>query len=142
MRRLFRDLPDRFLLPCLLTAAALLLEPAQGLAQFGIGMWNAPKLSSSDLVIIRKLARHDLTGKPNGTALPWSNPDSGNSGTVTLVNSFPSQGRECRRVRYLIKPGPQQASFAQTTTYVLTNCRLADGTWKIDQDAQPDASGQ
>lgn len=122
----------------LLAAGLALIAPAEAGAQYGKTFRTATKLSSADIDIIRKVVREDLTGKPNGTTLPWSNPQSQNSGTVTLLGSFPSQGRDCRRVKYLINPGPGQLSSAKPAAYVLTNCRLEDGTWKIDDKAKPD----
>jgi hypothetical protein len=38
----------------------------------------------------------------------------------------------------VIKPGPDQPAQVQTTSYVLTNCHLPDGSWKQDSHAQPD----
>jgi hypothetical protein len=120
--------------------ALLLLWPADASAQYGRTFRTTIKLTSSDLLIIRKIVREDFSTKPNGTTLPWSNPESQNSGTVTLLNRFSSEGRDCRRVRYLVNPGPQQPPAVISATYVLTSCRLADGSWKLDNAAQPDAS--
>jgi surface antigen len=143
MRRIIRGLWRHLRSPLLLTAAALLLlAPVAGFAQYGTTFRSSPKLTSTDIAMIRKLVRQELTGKPNGTTLSWRNPESENSGTVTLIDSFPSRGRDCRRVRYVVNPGPKQASFARSATYVLTNCRLPDGTWQIDKQARRDTSGQ
>ncbi len=119
-------------------AAALLLMTAPGWAQLGKSFRTAPKLTSTDIAMVRKLVREDLTGKPKGTTLSWSNPDSTNSGTVTLLNTFTSQGRDCRRVRYTVKPGVKQPADVKPATYGLTSCRLADGSWKVDNNAKPD----
>jgi len=99
-----------------------------------------PKLTQSDLAIIRHLVRVDLTGKPNGTRLSWDNPDSTNSGTVRLLDTFVSRGRNCRRVEYVIKPGPKQPAATTSNTYVLVNCQLLNGAWQIDSQAKPDRS--
>jgi 17 kDa outer membrane surface antigen len=120
--------------------ALLLVWQTSASAQYGRTFRSSIKLTSSDLVIIRKIVREDFTAKPNGTTLPWSNPESQNSGTVTLLNRFNSEGRDCRRVRYLVNPGPQQPPSVISATYVLTSCRLADGSWRLDNSAQPDAS--
>lgn len=121
-----------------IAAALLLILPTDASAQFGRTL-RAPHvtLTTSDFEIVRKIVHEDFTGKPNGTSLPWKNPDSQNSGMLTLLDTFPSKGRECRRVKYDIRPGPNQPGV-YSNTYVLTNCRLADGTWKIDADARPD----
>jgi surface antigen len=116
----------------------LLLWPVDASAQYGRTFRTTIKLTRSDIVIIRKIVREDLTGRPNGTTLAWSNPESQNSGTVTLLSRFNSQRRDCRRVRYFINPGPQQPPSVISATYVLTTCRLPDGTWQLDNQAQPD----
>lgn len=123
-----------------LCAAALMLAPIQASAQLGKQQFSAmPKLTRGDTAIIRKLVREELTTKPAGTTLTWSNPESDNSGTVTLIAGFASQGRECWRVRYAIKPGANQPAAVKPNTYLLNNCRLPDGSWRIDSQARPDA---
>lgn len=141
MCRIIRSLTRGFrsLLP-LAAAALLLLTPGDGAAQYGRTFRTAPKLTSADIAIVRKLVREDLTGKPVGTTLSWSNPDSENSGTVTLLARFDSRGRDCRRVRYMVNPGRNQPAPVKPATYELTSCRLADGTWKLDNAATPDTS--
>jgi len=121
----------------MIAATALSLVPAATLAQYGTAFRNAPHLTSKDIEIIRKIVRVDLEGQPNGTTLPWKNPESQRYGTVTLLDRFPSQGRDCRKVRYVINPGP---TADIRTTYVLTSCRYADGTWKVDNAAKSDKS--
>jgi len=122
-----------------IAAVLLLLLSVDTVAQYGRTFRTMTKLTSSDLAIIRKIVRQDFTSQPNGTTVPWSNPESQNSGTVTLLNRFQSQGRDCRRVRYLINPGPKEPAEVIAATYVQTSCRLSDGTWKLDNEAQPDA---
>ena len=123
-----------------IAASLLLLWPIDASAQFGRSSRTTVQLTNSDIAIIRKIVREDLTGKPNGTTIAWSNPDSTNSGTVTLLDRFRAQGRDCRRVRYEVKPGPKQAASLRPSSYVLTSCQLADGTWKLDSQARPDKS--
>ena len=136
MRRITHVLP-RYIPVLIMALTALSLVPEAGFAQLGPTFRSAPKLSQQDIAIIRKVVRQDLEGKPNGTTLPWSNPQSQNHGTVTLIDRFPSQGRDCRKVKYFINPGP---SSQIPTTYVLTSCKLADGSWKMDNAAAPDKS--
>lgn len=121
-----------------IAAVLLPILPMSASAQYG-RTFKGPqvKLSNTDFDIVRKIVREDFTGKPNGTSLPWNNPESQNSGTLTLLDTFQSKGRECRKVKYDILPGPNQPG-AHSANYVLTNCRLEDGTWKIDADARPD----
>jgi hypothetical protein len=132
------------LVPSIILAGAaaalstLLLNP-HAIAQYGRTFRTTIKLTSTDLAIVRKIVREDFTGKPNGTMMSWRNPESGNSGTLTLLDRFPSSGRDCRRVKYFIQPGPKQPASVIPATYVLTSCRLADGSWKLDDQAKPDS---
>jgi 17 kDa outer membrane surface antigen len=123
-------------------AALALLLPASApaVAQYGRTLHSMVKLTDTDLAIVRKIVREDLTDKPNGTTIPWKNPESQNSGTVTLLDRFPSQGRDCRRVKYLVKPGPTQPADVIPADYVSTTCHLADGSWKLDNSARRDAA--
>jgi len=128
---------DRALL-ALVAVSALLLWSLDARAQMGQGFWTSATLTKSDIKLIRKLVRNDLIKQPKGTSLPWKNPDSGNSGKVTLLDTFPSKGRTCERVQYYIDPGPNQPATAQPSTYVITSCKLPDGTWQQDNSARPD----
>jgi hypothetical protein len=121
-------------------AVLLLLWPINASAQYGRTFRTMVKLTDSDIAIVRKIVREDFTGKPNGTTIPWKNPESHNYGTVTLLDRFQSQGRDCRRVRYLVKPGAKQPAEVIPASYVLTTCQLADGTWKLDNSAPRDKS--
>ncbi|MBV8652498.1 MAG: hypothetical protein JO255_13615 [Alphaproteobacteria bacterium] len=138
MRRTILGLLKASLTLLPITAAALLPASGDAFGQIGLtyDFGDIPSLTQSDLAIMRKLVREGLTGKPDGTTLSWSNPESQNSGTVQLLQTFPSQGRDCRRVQYVVKPGPNDE--ADVDSYVLTNCRLADGKWRLDADAKPD----
>lgn len=139
------DLSKRVAMLLLLAAPPLLVLPATvppaAAQQLGPRFRNAPKLTSADLAMMRELVREQLTGKPNGTTLDWNNPQSGNFGSVTLLATFRSAGRDCRRVRYAVRPAASsQTAASRTHTYVLTNCRLADGSWRLDSSAKADAS--
>lgn len=135
MRALTRIVPSLF--PLVALTIALLALPPDGIAQLGKAMWSFPKLSSTDLAMIRKIVREDFTTSPKGTMKSWNNPESTNSGTVTLLDRFTSIGRDCRRVQYFIKPGPKQPNNVIQGSYVMTSCHMPDGSWKIDDSARP-----
>lgn len=118
---------------------ALLLQTQSGVAQLGKPQFRSmPKLTQSDLGILRKLVREDLATKPIATTLAWNNAESSNSGTVTLVDRFVSSGRNCLRVKYEILPGVKATQSEKPNTYLLNNCRSADGSWHVDSSARPD----
>src|SRR5690349_20176616 len=111
-------------------AGLVLLLPIEAPAQYGRTSWTIVKLTASDKAIVRKIYREDFSTEPNGTAREWSNPESQNSGKLTLIDRFTSKGRDCRKVRLQVKPGPKQPAEVIPANYVLTSCRLQDGSWK------------
>ena len=62
-----------------------------------------------------------------GSRESWSNPQSGNSGTVALVGTFEHQGLPCRRLQHDIKVKDVQDSFR----YIFDRCKTAGGEWKL-----------
>jgi surface antigen len=68
---------------------------------------------------------------PVGTSRPWSNPTSGNSGTITLEGRFnyDYQGSTlpCRKLRYhtVIR------NYANPYNLRLNRCRTANGDWML-----------
>jgi surface antigen len=133
----------RYLSPLIAALALLVAAPPSGLAQiYGPSVRDSATLTQSDIAIVQPLVRQGLTGKPNGTTLPWNNPQTSNSGTVTLLQAFPSSGKQCRRVKYHVVNGGKNSSGIRPADYVLTSCQLADGTWHLDSSAQPDTSRQ
>lgn len=63
----------------------------------------------------------------NGASDTWSNPKSGNSGTVTVLQSFERQGNTCRKLRYDLRLRKVQGS----RSYTLSWCHMPDGSWKV-----------
>ena len=64
---------------------------------------------------------------PDGATDTWSNPKTGNSGTITVLQSFTRDGMPCRKVRYnnRIKNQPN------TRIFTLDWCKTPQGVWKI-----------
>ena len=68
---------------------------------------------------------------PIGTARSWSNPTSGNSGTITLEDRFTYdyEGKTlpCRKLKYrtVIK------NYANPYNLRLNRCKVADGKWML-----------
>ena len=83
-------------------------------------------LTADDLTLMKKAAREQLDGKPDGAVASWDNPKSGHSGTVTLLKSSTSAGQPCRRVRHSINA----KGLSTPAHYVLNICKQADGSWK------------
>ncbi len=61
-----------------------------------------------------------------GTKVEWSNPDSGNSGIVTLVEAFEHQGLPCRKLHYSFKIKNVSTDFS----FIQDRCQVKSGDWK------------
>lgn len=64
------------------------------------------------------------TGQP-GETLPWSNPQTGNRGTVTPQRYYETNGRYCREYQQTITVG------GKTQEGYGTACRQPDGSWEV-----------
>jgi len=62
-----------------------------------------------------------------GDTRTWSNPASGNTGSVSLVKTFEHQGLPCKRVQHVVK----QKGRADQVVYQFARCRTADGAWQL-----------
>lgn len=69
-----------------------------------------------------------LTETPRNTVSEWKNPDSGNFGTITPLNTTePEPGVFCREFQQTITIG------GQTEEAFGSACLQPDGTWQIQQ---------
>ena len=111
-------------LAVLLVIAGITSNPAaarQGYLDF------LPPLTKEDMELIKQQSRVEMAGKPVGTILKWSNPDSGNHGIVTLKGRHELNGRECRDLVH----GLRIKGEANARRYAVTICRMEDGSWKF-----------
>ena len=69
---------------------------------------------------------YDPTAKV-GASESWSNPKTGDSGTVTLISTFERQGQACRRLAHVLKVRGIQGE----RLFVISRCLQSDGSWKI-----------
>lgn len=112
-----------------LLACALLLNGSAAYSQYGrYFLESLPQLTAEDIAMLKSTGREGMDGKPEGTTLSWRNDKSGNSGTVTLVRRFTSEGQECRELRHDLDLARQPDQ-----TYTTVICRQQDGTWKVLQ---------
>ncbi len=93
-----------------------------GLAGGAIG--NA--LDQRDKELAMKAAQQSFETSRTGQSTSWSNPDSGNSGSVTPTRTYQtSSGQYCREYTQTVKVGGEKHEAYGTA------CRQADGSWKI-----------
>ena len=62
-----------------------------------------------------------------GDVEDWSNPETGNMGTVMLVGIFTHNDLPCRRLQHDI----ELASSGTPFRYVFDRCKLPSGEWKL-----------
>lgn len=85
-------------------------------------------LSQQDLDMIHRIVTNQIHGKPPGTMASWSNPASGNSGSVKLVKKLVHNSQQCEAIEYMVRSG---GTPVYTEHYHFTSCLQPDGTWKI-----------
>lgn len=113
---------------CALIGLTLVLAPAsaQGGGQYG---WlRASPLSvftEVDWEMMRKNARGALDNGADGSTASWQNPDTGHSGSVSVLSSYEEDGRRCRKAKFT----NEARGMIGIQTHRL--CKVDDGTWKI-----------
>jgi surface antigen len=83
-------------------------------------------LDRADQLYMQQAEQQALVA-PVGDTIAWSNPDSGNSGTVTPVRegTHRESGEYCREFQQTVTVGGRNEEAYGTA------CRQADGTWQI-----------
>jgi surface antigen len=108
---------------------ALLLAFQSAEAQLLGGLWETNvTLTRADLDMIRTTLINKIHGNPSGTSAAWSDPASGNSGTIKLLNVSERQGQRCEQIEYRNYP---RDKWRPSDRFVLTSCRQPDGSWKL-----------
>ncbi|MDX1975180.1 MAG: RT0821/Lpp0805 family surface protein [Rickettsiales bacterium] len=93
-----------------------------------LGSSIGASLDKADMAAIDNTSQRALETAQPGQALPWSNPQTGNSGTVTPSNYYQTaSGQYCREFNQTVNVG------GKTEKAYGTACRQPDGSWKIVQ---------
>ncbi len=91
-----------------------------------LGNQIGSSLDAADRAAYNSASQRALETAQPGQSLPWTNPQSGNSGTITPKNQYKNaQGDYCREYNQTIKVG------GKTEKGYGTACRQPDGSWKI-----------
>jgi len=96
------------------------------LAGAWIGNEVGTSLDNADKAAMKQSSQYALEATKTGHTSNWSNPDSGNSGTVTPTKTYQTaQGEYCREYQQTVTvAGKTQEAYG-------TACRQPDGTWKV-----------
>jgi surface antigen len=93
-----------------------------------LGSSVGQSLDNADRSAAEHTSQRALETAQPGQALPWSNPSSGNSGTITPSNYYQNaEGQYCREYNQTIVVGGRSEKGHGTA------CRMPDGTWQIVQ---------
>ena len=92
-----------------------------------IGASTGETLDRMDRMYMQQANQQALETARTNQTVEWTNPDSGNYGTVTPIKTYTGGSTVCREYTETVYVGgqPQQAYG--------TACRQADGSWKIVQ---------
>ncbi len=91
-----------------------------------LGNQVGASLDNADRMMYNNTSQRALETAQPGQTLPWNNPQSGNSGSITPKTYYQNaQGEYCREYNQTIKVG------GKTEQGYGTACRQPDGTWKI-----------
>ena len=91
-----------------------------------LGGYIGNRLDERDKRMAAEAAQQAFESSRTGQSVEWTNPDSGNAGSVTPTRTYQlANGQYCRQYRQDIQIGNETH---QTTG---TACRQPDGTWQI-----------
>jgi hypothetical protein len=110
-----------------LVLVTLLGEPAPAQLLFGPAWESNITLTQGDLDLIHRTVDTEVHGKPVGTTASWSNPETGNAGTIKLLRKFRKGNLHCEQVAYMLTTTKK---VVEPEHYVFTSCSTPAG-WKI-----------
>jgi surface antigen len=91
-----------------------------------IGQGVGQSLDRADQLAMERNAQYALESTRTNATTTWINPDTGNSGAITPVETYKtSSGQYCREYMQTVSVGGERQQAYGTA------CRQPDGTWKI-----------
>jgi surface antigen len=91
-----------------------------------IGQGVGQSLDRADQLMMERNAQYALESTRTNVATTWRNPDTGNYGAITPVETYrTSQGQYCREYTQTVVVGGQARQAYGTA------CRQPDGSWLI-----------
>ena len=110
-------------------ALALLFAATSASAQFVALLKNSPAelFDDEDLRLFLDAARKALDEGAEKQAFPWQNAKTGHRGEFTVLRTFQSQGRDCKRV------GVHNEAQGRKSDMRHNLCKV-DGRWRLVGD--------
>jgi surface antigen len=121
----------KFLGSAVFTLLFLVVLPAH-LAQAQVNPFKntaIEKLTDQDIEIVKESAAslYQVDDPVIGDAAAWSNTDSGNFGTIELVDVYDWRKMPCRKLQHLM----QIKGWKDTVRMTVDRCKVSSGEWKI-----------
>ena len=83
------------------------------------------QFTAEDIALLKATGREALDTQPDDTEVSWSNPETGNSGSIIIMNTRELEGQTCRTA--VLKNKTQ--TLEGSARYFL--CQQEGGTWKV-----------
>ena len=115
------------IMPMVLVLVTLLGESAPAQLLFGPAWESNITLTQGDLDLIHRTVDTEVHGKSVGTTASWSNPETGNAGTIKLLRKFRKGNLHCEQVAYTLTTTKKAV---EPEHYVFNSCLTPEG-WKI-----------
>jgi surface antigen len=108
----------------LLIAACQQIESWTGGSETPASSQSAPAANANDQKQIDAAMQRAYTA-PIGQQVTWSNPDSGDAGTIIAIkDGYSQQGAYCRQFQETVTAGGQSKKSSADA------CQMPDGSWK------------
>jgi 17 kDa outer membrane surface antigen len=119
----------RLALPVTALLLGIVAWPAVSNAQINPFRSSRTGLRGDDFTLMTGVASqlYQQDAVADGAASHWTNPKTGDGGTVTVLHSFEKAGMACRSVRYVIR----LRGVTGQKIYTVNWCKTASGEWKI-----------
>ena len=100
----------------------------------GLMLASAPAWAASDfedIAVIFETLNQVLENQPTGVSVPWNNPETGNSGTITAVaTEIQPDGTPCREY-HRTYPGDTASQLVAGKA-----CRTGNGVWSVVEESE------
>ena len=119
------------------TAGLLLLALAGFTALSAQANWQWMRGSAisdfndSDWVLLKETAQLVLNDKPDNEQVNWTNPETGNRGSIIAIATFAHDGQRCRRAAMR-----NQTFRGREDRSAYSLCQQADGAWAFVSESE------
>jgi surface antigen len=91
-----------------------------------VGVQIGKSLDEADVAYANRTAQRGFETAPTGQSVAWTNPDTGNRGTITPTRTYQMPGGQyCREFTHTV------TVRGHTQEGIGTACRQPDGSWQI-----------